>query len=287
MATARWPLANSDVETDMSDMKTENYGLESDSPLFPSLLLAMIKPIKARPFIEHSLIAPTSIHNSPFKPSIMPTIEFDFYEAPHAANSSAERYFPVVVERNKVTEHHICEYAMASTTLNEADIKAAFSMLAQYLADRLANGDRVELPGIGSLVLRIGSDEPITDCDDKQIARNLTVRGITFTPKKELMQTISQDIHFHRAKNIHQTAPALTDDELVSRLQAYILAGHEPVLSRADIQNATGYTRTRTNTNLPGWIERGLLIKLGIPRAPYYRLAPESAVEPQTDDVQA
>ena len=113
------------------------------------------------------------------------------------------------------------------------------------------------------------------------------MRGITFTPKKELMQTISQDIHFHRAKNIHQTAPALTDDELVSRLQAYILAGHKTDLLRADIQKATGYSKTRTNTNLPGWIERGLLIKLGIPRAPYYRLAPEFSVEPQTDNVQA
>lgn len=217
----------------------------------------------------------------------MPTIEFNLHETPHAANSSAESYFPVVVERNKVTEHHICEYAMTSTTLNEADIKAAFSMLSQYLAEHLASGDRVELPGIGSLVLRIGSDEPITDYNDKQIARNLSVRGITFTPKKELMQTISQDIHFHRAKNIHQTAPALTDEELVGRLQAYILAGHQTDLLRADIQKATGYSKTRTNTNLPGWIERGLLIKLGIPRAPYYRLAPEFAVEPQTDDAQA
>ena len=85
----------------------------------------------------------------------------------------------------------------------------------------------------------------------------------------------------------HQTAPALTDDELVGRLQAYILASHKPDLTRADIQKATGYSKTRTNTNLPGWIERGLLIKLGIPRAPYYRLAPEFAVEPQTDDVEA
>ena len=79
----------------------------------------------------------------------------------------------------------------------------------------------------------------------------------------------------------------MTDDELVGRLQAYILAGHQTDLLRADIQKATGYSKTRTNTNLSGWIERGLLIKLGIPRAPYYRLAPEFSVEPQKDDVEA
>lgn len=210
----------------------------------------------------------------------MPTIEYDLYELPHAANSSADGFYPVVAYSNKVTESDICEYAEKSTTLNAADIKATFSMLARYLIERLANGDRVELPGIGCLELRIGSDEPITDCDDKQVARNIKVRTIGFIPKREMVQAIVSDIHFHRVKRPHKTVPALTDAELVSRLQAYILQGHNPLLTRAVIQHLTGYTKSRTNNNIPGWIERGLLIKQGTARAPYYRLAPEYAVEP-------
>ena len=217
----------------------------------------------------------------------MPIIEYDLFELPHATNSSADGFYPVVADSKKVTESDICEYAENSTTLNAADIKATFSMLARYLIERLANGDRVELPGIGSLELRIGSDEPITDCDDKQVARNIKVRSIGFTPKKEMLQAIVNDIHFHRVKSPHKTVPALTDEELVSRLQAYIRSGHDPLLTRAVIQHLTGYTRSRTSNNISGWIERGLLIKLGNPRAPYYRLAPEFAPEPQTDDVQA
>lgn len=217
---------------------------------------------------------------SPFILSIMPIIEYDLYELPHAADSSAEAYFPVVVEHNKFNEKDICEYAEKSTTLNEADIKATFSMLAQYLTERLSCGDRVELPGIGSFVLRIGSDEPITDCDDKQISRMLRIRGITFTPKRELIHSIENDAHFHRAKNLHQTTPALTDEELVSRLQAFIRSGNDVFLTRATIQTAIGYTKSRIYKNLPGWIERGILIKKGTPHAPYYLLAPEYAVEP-------
>ena len=212
---------------------------------------------------------------------VMSIIEYDLYELPHAANSAAEAYYPVVVEHNKANEDDICEYAEKSSTLNAADIKATFSMLANYLAERLANGDRVELPGIGSLVLRIGSDEPITNRDDNQIARTLKVNGINFTPKKELLQTIENDLHFHRVKNVHQTTPTLTDEEVVSRLQEFIRSNDKPLLTRADIQAATGYSKQRTLNSLKGWKERGLLILLGTPRAPYYQLAPEYSAEIQ------
>ena len=217
----------------------------------------------------------------------MPIIQFDLFELPHDSATSAEGYFPVVAEQQKVNENDICKHAEKSTTLNEADIKATLSMLARYFAEHIANGDRVELPGIGSFILRIGSDEPILDRNDLQIARSLKIRGITFTPKKELLQTLGKDVQFHRVKSLHQTIPALTDEELVSCLQAYIRSGQEPLLSRAAIQTAIGYTKSRTIRNLPRWIERGLLIQLGNPRAPYYRLAPEFDVEQVANPLEA
>ena len=210
----------------------------------------------------------------------MSVVKFNLFELPHASNVSAAGYFPVVAEQTKVNEDDICAYAEKSTTLTEADIKATFSMLARYLVEHLANGDRIELPGIGSLVLRLGSDEPILNRDDKNLSRSLKVRGISFTPKKELLQAIETDVHFHRVASLHQTIPTLTDEDLVNRLQAYIRSGNESLLTRAAIQAATGYTKSRTLRSLPGWIERGLLIKLGTARAPFYRLAPEYAVEP-------
>lgn len=248
----------------MSDLETENTDLELDFYTFMAL-------------------------SSPFQiyTYIMPIIEYDLYEMPHAAKGSAESFYPVVVERNKVNENDICEYAEKSTTLNAADIKATFSMFAQYVFEHLANGDRVELPGIGSLILRIGSDEPITDCDDKQLARNLKVRSIGFTPKRDLIRAIAKDAHFHRAKSLHKTIPALTDEELVSRLQAFVRLGNEPMFTRAIIQNVIGYTKARTIKSLKDWIERGILIKFGSPRSPYYRLAPEFAEEQQADDPEA
>ena len=209
----------------------------------------------------------------------MPTIEFDFHELPHAADTQAEGYYPIVVTQNKVDEQDLCEHAAKTTTLNPADMKAALSVIADFLADHLADGDRVELPGIGSFGLRISSDGPITYRDDKQISRNLKVRGISFTPKKELLYAISEDLHFRRVSSLHRTIPDLPDEEVATRLRALLASGREPLLTRADIQAATGYTESRALRELPGWVERGLLVKLGTPASPYYRLAPEYSGE--------
>lgn len=217
----------------------------------------------------------------------MATIEFDLFELPHAADTPAEGYYPVVVSQNKIDEDKICEQAEKTTTLHEADVKAALSFLVRYIAERLACGDRVELPDFGCFGLRIGSDTPITDVEDKQIARNLTLRGISFIPKRELLETIKLDLHFRRAEVLHRTLPNLTDEELVNRIQAFLANGHSPFFTRAEIQSVTGYSRTRTFRKLKDWVERGILIRIGSPRAPYYCLAPEFAEEQQADDPEA
>lgn len=212
----------------------------------------------------------------------MPTIPFDLFELPHAGDTP-DGYYPVVVTQNKIDLDKICEEAEKSTTLHAADVKAALSFLAAYVTERLLCGDRVELPELGMLGLRIGSDKPITDSDDNQIARNLKIRGISFTPKKELVLAMNNDLHFHRVSVKHRNISNLTDEEVAQRIRALLATGHAPLLTRANIQSVTGYSKPRTCRNLPGWIERGLFIKLGTPHAPYYQLAPEFASEPEAD----
>lgn len=214
----------------------------------------------------------------------MAIIEFELFNLPHAADTPVEGYYPVVVSQNKIDENTICEQAEKSTTLHAADVKAVLSFLVRYIVERLACGDRVELPDFGTFGLRIGSDKPITDCDNLQIARNLKIRGINFTPKMDLILAIGNDLHFRRADAQHRTTPKLADEELVKRIQAFLATGHSPLFTRADIQFLTGYSKTRALRNLKDWIERGILIKFGSPRSPYYCLAPEFTEEQQADD---
>lgn len=211
----------------------------------------------------------------------MSFIPFDLFELPHAADTPADGYYPVVVTQDRVGLDEICKAAEKSTTLHAADVKAVLSFLARYVTESLLCGDRVELPELGSLGLRIGSYTPITDSADTQIARNLKVRGVYFTPKRELLNEMNSDLHFRRVNVLHRTISNLTDEEVAYRIRTLLAAGHAPLLTRADIQAVTGYSKSRTCRNIAGWIERGLLIKLGTPHSPYYHLAPDYAEEPE------
>ena len=113
----------------------------------------------------------------------------------------ADGYYPVVVTQDRVGLDKICKAAEKSTTLHVADVKAVLSFLARYVTERLLCGDRVDLPEIGSLELRIGSDTPITDSADTQIARNLKVRGVwnveEFDPDPFMEELIKQGLPWH------------------------------------------------------------------------------------------
>ena len=113
----------------------------------------------------------------------------------------ADGYYPVVVTQDRAGLDKICKAAEKSTTLHVADVKAVLSFLARYVTERLLCGDRVELPEIGSLELRIGSDTPITDSADTQIARNLKVRGVwnveEFDPDPFVEELNKQGLPWH------------------------------------------------------------------------------------------
>ena len=66
------------------------------------------------------------------------------------------------------------------------------------MARHLSQGDRVELPGIGTFSLRLGADGPIEYRDDKQLSRRLQIRGIRFLPKQELLAAVREEARFRR-----------------------------------------------------------------------------------------
>lgn len=204
----------------------------------------------------------------------MPIIEYDLREQPHASGEKAAGYYPVAVSHNKADERKLHADISHATTLTPSDLAAALSAVAEFVARHLSQGDRVELPGIGTFSLRLGADGPIEYRDDKQLSRRLQIRGIRFLPKQELLAAVREEARFRRSGNPSHSAAELSDADVASRLASRLSASKERLLTRADIQSALGYSKTRTLRSIPGWVERGLLEKLGTPHSPYYRLNP-------------
>ena len=144
----------------------------------------------------------------------MPIIEYDLREQPHASGEKAAGYYPVAVSHNKADERKLHADISHATTLTPSDLAAALSAVAEFVARHLSQGDRVELPGIGTFSLRLGADGPIEYRDDKQLSRRLQIRGIRFLPKQELLAAVREEARFRRSGKPSLSAAELSDAEI-------------------------------------------------------------------------
>lgn len=199
------------------------------------------------------------------------TIEFQLRETPHEEGTPAVGYYPVVADPTLVTSKQLFADISHATTLTPADATACLSALRDSMIQYLAQGKRVELQGIGTLSLRLKSNVPILNSDDKQIARHLSVDGIVYRPKKEFLDEFN-GIQFRRTRKRTSRTGKLTDEQIIQSLRQYINNTKNPLLTTRTICEATGYSYARAYRELPGLVERGILEKCGMLRFLYYRL---------------
>lgn len=203
-------------------------------------------------------------------------IEFDLREIPHAKDEPAKAYFPVASNIRTATTEDICKEINRATTHTEADVKGVIEALKQVLVSHLKNGERVELEGIGTFSASIASEEPITRPDDKLTARGLYLDDVRFRAKRSLRAAIRQAT-FHRTQTPRKAAYEWTTDEIMAHLDRYMTEHGLQMLSRIDIQTATGYSRAMTRQWITKLMGLGLLKKLGTRHAPYYVITGESS----------
>ena len=202
------------------------------------------------------------------------TIQFQLRETPHEVGTPVESYYPVLADPTLVNSEQLFADISHATTLTPADVIACLSALRDAMIYYLTQGKRVELQGIGTFAPTLRSGIPIRSTDDKQTARHLSVGGIIYRPKKALMDEFT-DIQFHRPRKPIQQTGRLTDEQIRQCLSHYLATTNSQLLTTRTICAATGYTKPRAHRELPSLVERGILIKLGTPRFPYYVLAPD------------
>ena len=204
----------------------------------------------------------------------MSTIKFRLKETPHAKGEEAKSYYPIVANEDKFTAEDLCRVINERCTVTEGDIWAVMMNMADVLTEKLANGTRVELPELGTFAPSIVSKEPITDLDDKLIARRLRIDTIDFTPRTALMKRL-HEVTFHRAEQMVKRRVNVTDEELMAHIQALCEASPTHSFERSDFQLKTGVSRTTACHLLRELTEKGVLLKQGRKNSPYYAMVKE------------
>ena len=208
----------------------------------------------------------------------MSVITFDLRPLPVDKDGVCRGYFPVVADQKRTTERAMLSVIEKQSTISSADMKAMFDALSNYLAEYLAKGYRVDVPGVGTFSAQLVSDVPIKKKNDPQTARHLSIGGIAFKPKKELIGKL-WDVDFHRTNRPHRTLGYLSDEVAMARIRDVLAASDRPMLTRNDFVRVTGYTRTRAANHLTRLVEQGLLVQGGSQHERLYWLAQREQAE--------
>lgn len=201
----------------------------------------------------------------------MSDIQFQLQEAPHPKGEEAKSYYPVVAYGNKFTAEQVCRSINESCSLTEGDVLGVMVSVAKLIAENISSGNRVELPGIGTFAPSIVSDEPITDVNNRQIARRLRIDTIDFRPCKSLMNRM-EDVTFRRADASVIERTSHSEQQLLACIRDLCAASPLHIFYRRQFQDELGCSRAKACSVLRRLTEKGLIVKLGMTNSPYYAL---------------
>ena len=173
-------------------------------------------------------------------------IQFEFYKAPRPKDEEdKELYYARVVNFQHIDTNYLAREIQLATSLTEGDVKAVLESLSHFMGDRLRDGERVHLDGIGYFQVKLNSLAPITS--PKLKANQIQLKAnIGFTPDKKLKSSMSV-VHMERTKlKIHS---AQLSNAQIDKLLTKHFSSHE-ILTRRDFQRLCALTTTTASRHI-------------------------------------
>lgn len=163
------------------------------------------------------------------------------------------------------TTKEMCEDISHAHSLTEADMVSALDCLSQAVSTALRSGRTVEVEGLGTFQLSIGTASP-KHAGEKIRSRDICVKGITFRPSKELLTQLA-DVRFRVEK--YEEAP-LTDDEIISLLRTYFAdASHGGLITVRKLAELSASSYSTAYARTKRFVARGLLAPCSYARHSY------------------
>ena len=192
------------------------------------------------------------------------SILFDFYEAPPKEGEGKLRVYARPVLTSTVTTEKVAAIIQERCSLTEGDVIATLNALGSVLGEKLRDGHRVHLDGIGYFSVSLECLDIETRKDMR--ADKVRIKSVKFRADKELkgqvMQTKAQRSKFrsHSAR--------LTDEEVDRRLAEHFKENN--VMTRRDFQNICQVKKGVAFKHIARLLEEGKIKNIGIMRQPIY-----------------
>lgn len=146
----------------------------------------------------------------------MSDIKFDIYETP--GEGDTPKYHVRITNRTTVTSKDLMHEAVRYTGVSRADWTGVVEELIDALAQKLSEGQRIHINGLGYFSLGIGSTEDLTP--KAMTRRTVHVTDVHFRPEKNFLKALQSKAHFVRERYKRHTL-ALSPTEVNGLLTEY------------------------------------------------------------------
>ena len=200
-------------------------------------------------------------------------IKYDIQHLSNAQGKGISRPYVQLTMQHLSPPAELEEMAERNTTLTRADMRAALSVVAEFVKTQLARGSRVHLPGLGYFALAASIERPADEGQQPIKGSDIRVRTVKFKPEAALLELLRRNVGFRRSAPA-QVSRKYTKAELSALLTDY-LKEHRYITCRtfrAEFQLCS--------TQAYAWLRRlcdsGLLRREGNGHCVFYTLAPDA-----------
>ncbi len=194
-------------------------------------------------------------------------INYDFYKTTGALNENA-KWFVRPVGNTTVGTDEIIREVVKSTTLTEADLKAALSAISEHLSRHLKTGRNVHLDGIGHFSISIGGR---IECDknDRPRLKNAKIRSVNFRTAPALQNSL-RGATFTAAGHKGHHSSSYNEAELMAVVEK--LCRQKGQFTRAQFAQALNIAPSTAYQRLKRLCAEGKIVNAGTRAQSLYRL---------------
>lgn len=193
------------------------------------------------------------------------TVLFDFYEAPPRDDDENElRVYARPVLTRTVTTEQLAKLIQEQSTLTETDVLATLASLSRTMADKLRNGERVHLKGVGYFSVSLKCRD-IKNRKDMRADR-VSIKSIQFRADKQLKGDVMW-VKAERRRDKNHSA-RLSDEQVDRRIAEFFKENQ--VMTRRHVQQICQVKQGLAFKHIHRLLEEGKIKNIGINRQPIY-----------------
>ena len=189
---------------------------------------------------------------------------YDLFRTPQPKGEKKVRYHARSVVTGKMSTQHLIRTIAQRSAFKESVVTGVLMALEDALRDALAEGNSVQLDGIGAF--RISAKSPSVRDRHEIRAESIEFKGIVYKADKKLLRKLSTT-KFFRTKDSH-CSEVISEIEIDGVLTEYFKE-HDYITTK-ELEQLCGLSNATALRRLKDRVKEGKLTHPGHLRAPFY-----------------